>query len=697
MNASMNNITDKGIFKLISETANSLGIRAYVVGGYVRDFILGRANNKIDIVVEGDGIEFGKAIAERCHSKTSCFKNFGVCLLKYHGDEIGFQGARKEIFSANSKKPTFEPGTIGDDLRRRAFTINSIAFSLNSTDFGILIDPYGGLKDISQGIIRAHEKAEELFQRDPLAMLIAIRLSVQLSSSQLSFRIQGPCMDAIRKSVNAINYLSKERVVEELNKMLLCDIPGDAFYLLDQVGLLSIIIPELTRTKGVETIAGHSYEDGFEHSLKVLDNIATLELSTVSDVTNSLSIKAGEPNLWLRWTALLHDIGKPTSKRFVEGRGWTFYGYEVVGARMIPEIFKSLKMPLNEKMKYVQRLIQLQTRPKNLLDTSASDSGFRRLLFDAGDDIWDLLLLCEANITTRNKTKAAQERASIYSIRQKLSEVQEKDAIRNFKNPISANYIMDLYGIEPCDTLSVLKDIIKNAILKGEIANTFEEADAFLRQKAAEMGLTIKGTEENPDSDIEEQLPDEDPSNGGTDTFIEEQPEIGETTDEIGTPACIEEEHSSDETVKESLEEIVRVFTECGITKLYYFTGSEDLDDINEKHAIVKDRIVLYTRDSNIDRKDNNIALDIDLNVLSLPGVMISQDVLLSRGLSLGAAISEIKILNLGEESLSRVDSESNEWAPLKHAVIIVPGCIPIEMISNFDSMFDEYSSILPF
>ena len=461
----------------------------YVVGRFVRDHFIGRPCNDIDIVVEGNAIDVAGIVGERTHHKVSVFKNFGTASLEYCGDKVQFRKAQTFFYAGGSRKPVIEDGTIGDYQRSCDFTIDSIAVSLNSNDYGQLIDTCGGIKDISQGIIRTPAQSTVSFVDDGIRMMRAIRLVVQLSSPSLEFRLSPECLEAIRNSANQIDSVAKERVVEELNKMLLSRTPSKAISLLDQVGILKRIIPELVATKGVKTVAGEKHEETFSHSLTVLDNIARLETSHPLETTNSLGIKQGEPNLWLRWTALLHDIGKPAAKSFVKDKGWTFYRYDIIGARMIPKVFSSLKMSQNENMKYVQKLVSLQNRPKKLLDTNATESAFRRLLFDAGKDIDDLMLLCEANITSRNKTKANQEYAEMESVWLKLSEVKEKDSIRSFKNPISANYIMELYGLEPCNLLSTLKNYIKDAILSGEIGNNFEEADALLRKKAAEMGL----------------------------------------------------------------------------------------------------------------------------------------------------------------------------------------------------------------
>lgn len=482
-------IVTKSIFKIVGTAASIAGTRAYVVGRYVRDYFLGLPCNDIDIVVEGDAIDIANIVAERTHHKISVFKNFGTARLEYCGDRVQFLNACRLNHPGSSRNPIIENGTIEDYLRSCDFTINAVAVSLNSDDYGQLNDICGGIKDISQGIIRTPTQATVTFNDDGVRLLRAIRLVAQLSSPSQEFHLSPECMEAIRNSAEQIDSISKERIVEELNRMLLTDVPSKAFYLLDQVGILKRIIPDFVATKGGKSVAGKKHEETFSHSLMVLDNIAKIESRCSLGTTNSLGLKLGEPNLWLRWTALLHDIGKPEAKRYVKDKGWTFYGYTVIGARMIPKVFSSLKMPQNDNMKYVQKLISLQNRPKELLDTNSTESAFRRLLFDAGGDIDDLMLLCEANITTKNKAKAKQEFDDMESIWHKLSEVRAKDEVKNFKNPINANYIMELYGLNPCDMLSTLKNSIKDAILRGDIGNNFEEADAYLRKIAAEIGL----------------------------------------------------------------------------------------------------------------------------------------------------------------------------------------------------------------
>ena len=467
---------DHAIFKLVGSTARELGVRAFVIGGYVRDCFLGIPNDDIDIVVEGSGIALAEAVAAKCGAKVSVFRNFGTAMLKYKGIEVEFVGARKESYDRNSRKPVVEDGTLEEDQLRRDFTINAMAFSLQEDDFGALVDPFGGIRDLANAIIRTPLDPEQTYSDDPLRMLRAIRFA-----TRLGFTIVPESLDAMRRMAGRLRILSRERIVEELDKMLLTNKPSTAFRLMDQTGLLEQFFPELVRLKGTETVDGKGHKENFSHTLEVLDNVVLFEKE-----------EGREPNLWLHWAALLHDIGKPISKRFVPGQGWTFHGHEVVGARMVPQIFKSLKMPLNEKMKYVQKLVGLHLRPIALVDDGVTDSAVRRLLFDAGEDIDDLMILCNADITSKNPAKVARLRRNFELVKEKMAEVEAKDEIRNWKNPISGDYIMELFGIEPCNTIGQLKEMVKEAILDGVIPNTFEDADAFMRARAAELGLFPK-------------------------------------------------------------------------------------------------------------------------------------------------------------------------------------------------------------
>ena len=468
------------VFKLVGETAKELGVRAFVIGGYVRDCFLGRPNTDIDIVVEGSGIHLAEAVAKKCGAKVSVFKNFGTAMLKYHGIELEFVGARKESYNRDSRKPIVEDGTLEEDQLRRDFTINAMAFSLQKEDFGALVDPFGGIKDLDAGIIRTPLEPEQTYSDDPLRMLRAIRFAAQLSTAERQFTIVPESIQAMKTMAERMQILSKERIVEELNKMLLSSRPSMAFELMEETGLLKQFLPELSRLKGVETVDGKGHKENFTHTLQVLDNVVQ---------------ENPESGLWLRWAALLHDIGKPASKRYVQGQGWTFHGHEVVGARMVPAIFQKLKMPMNEKMKYVQKLVSLHLRPIALVDDEVTDSAVRRLLFDAGEDIDDLMLLCNADITSKNPAKVARLRRNFELVKAKMAEVEAKDELRNWKNPITGDYIMQLFGIEPCNTIGQLKEMVKNAILDGEIPYTFEAADAFMREKAKGFGLVeIPGT-----------------------------------------------------------------------------------------------------------------------------------------------------------------------------------------------------------
>lgn len=467
---------DHAIFKLVGSTARELGVRAFVIGGYVRDCFLGIPNDDIDIVVEGSGIALAEAVAAKCGAKVSVFRNFGTAMLKYKGIEVEFVGARRESYDRNSRKPVVEDGTLEEDQLRRDFTINAMAFSLQKDDFGALVDPFHGIKDLANGIIRTPLDPEQTYSDDPLRMLRAIRFA-----TRLGFTIVPESLDAMRRMAGRLRILSRERIVEELDKMLLTNKPSTAFRLMDQTGLLEQFFPELVRLKGTETVDGKGHKENFSHTLEVLDNVVLFEKE-----------EGREPNLWLHWAALLHDIGKPISKRFIPGQGWTFHGHEVVGARMVPQIFKSLKMPLNEKMKYVQKLVGLHLRPIALVDDGVTDSAVRRLLFDAGEDIDDLMILCNADITSKNPAKVARLRRNFELVKEKMAEVEAKDEIRNWKNPISGDYIMELFGIEPCNTIGQLKEMVKEAILDGVIPNTFEDADAFMRARAAELGLFPK-------------------------------------------------------------------------------------------------------------------------------------------------------------------------------------------------------------
>ncbi len=466
------------VFKLVSDTAGELGVRAFVIGGYVRDCFLGKPNEDIDIVVEGSGIRLAQAVAGKCKAKVSVFRNFGTAMLKYKGMEVEFVGARKESYNRDSRKPIVEDGTLEEDQLRRDFTINAMAFSLNREDYGALVDPFGGIRDLAAGIIRTPVEPEQTYSDDPLRMLRAIRFAARLSTEEHPFTIVPESLEAMKAMADRMQILSRERIVEELDKMLMTANPAMAFELMEQTGLLARFLPELSRLKGVETVDGKGHKENFTHTLQVVQNVIRFEKE-----------EGREPNLWLHWAALLHDIGKPISKRYQPGLGWTFHGHDVVGARMVPEIFQKLKMPLNEKMKYVQKLVGLHLRPIALVDDEVTDSAVRRLLFDAGDDIEDLMLLCNADITSKNPAKVARLRRHFEQVKEKMAEVEAKDEIRNWKNPITGDYIMEVFGLSPCNTIGQLKEMVKDAVLDGKIPYTFEAADAYMREKAAEMGL----------------------------------------------------------------------------------------------------------------------------------------------------------------------------------------------------------------
>ena len=486
---------DRKIFKIVGEVAAEHGVRAFVIGGYVRDCFLSRKCDDIDIVVEGSGIDFARAVGERTGKYVSYFKNFGTAMLHFEGAEIEFVGARKESYRRESRKPIVENGTLEDDQLRRDFTINALALSLQPDSFGELVDPFGGVRDLCSGIIRTPLDPDTTYSDDPLRMLRAVRFASKLSTPELTFTIVPESMESMRRMADRLKILSMERITEELNKMLMTPRPSMAFRLMDEAGLLPYILPELCALKGVETVEGRGHKDNYDHTLAVLDNVvcSTLASSSAAERLPGGVMGAEPPSnsLWLRWAALLHDIGKPASKRYEKGQGWTFHGHEIIGSKMVPGIFNRLKLPIDSG-KYVRKLVWLHLRPIALVDDGVTDSAVRRLLFDAGDDIDDLMTLCNADITSKNEAKVARIKANFELVKQKLVEVEAKDAIRNFKNPITGEYVMQVYGIPPCKAIGALKEMVKEAILDGEIGNNFEEADAYMRAHAAEFGLQEK-------------------------------------------------------------------------------------------------------------------------------------------------------------------------------------------------------------
>jgi poly(A) polymerase len=452
----------------IREIAHSENIRAYIIGGYVRDLILKRQSNDIDIVVEGSGIELAEKVANRFAVPVNVFKNFGTAMFRLSDMEVEFVGARKESYRRESRKPIVENGTLEDDQNRRDFTINALAISLNNSDLGAIVDPFDGIGDLERKLIRTPQNPDTTFSDDPLRMIRAIRFSVQLD-----FTIDDQTFEAITRNAERIEIISKERICDELNKIIMSNRPSDGFKLLHKSGLLKLIFPQLTLLQGIESKNGRKHKDNFDHTLQVLDNVAD---------------KSG--HLWLRWAALLHDIAKPATKKFDDSAGWTFHGHEVLGSKMVPAIFKYLKLPLNEKMKYVQKLVLLHLRPIVLAQEEVTDSAIRRLLFDAGDDIDDLMTLCDADITSKNRKTVEQYLNNFQLVRTKLKEIEEKDAIRNFQPPISGEVIMETYGIAPCRNVGLIKTAIKDAILDGIIKNNYDEAYQFMQLEAEKLGLT---------------------------------------------------------------------------------------------------------------------------------------------------------------------------------------------------------------
>lgn len=461
---------DTKVFRMLSACADELGLECYVVGGWVRDLFLERPSTDIDVVVVGSGIEMAKAVAKAWGKGAylSVFKNFGTAQVKKGDLELEFVGARRESYSHDSRKPKVENGTLEDDQKRRDFTINALAISLNGATFGTLVDPFDGLYDLEDRIIRTPLDPDVTFDDDPLRMLRCIRFA-----TQLNFYIEDQTFESIERNKERIKIISGERIAQELNKILMSPIPSKGFIDLERSGLLELIMPQLTALQGVETVNGRGHKDVFYHTLQVLDNVASK-----SD------------NLWLRWAALLHDIGKPATKHWDNRHGWSFHNHNYVGAKMVPQIFRDLKQPCNEKLKYVQKMVDLHMRPIAIVDDIVTDSAVRRLLFDAGDDIEDLMLLCESDITSHNEVRKQTHLNNFQLVRQKLIDLEERDRIRNFQPPVDGNDIMEIFGLEPTAVVGELKAMIKDAILDGIIPNERAAAYEYLLEKALEKGFS---------------------------------------------------------------------------------------------------------------------------------------------------------------------------------------------------------------
>ncbi|MCB0653680.1 MAG: HD domain-containing protein [Saprospiraceae bacterium] len=463
---------EKVVFDLVSQNARELGYPAYVVGGYVRDRLLGRPSKDLDIVCVGNGIRLAQAVATclRPVPRVTVYQRFGTAMLMYRGMEIEFVGARKESYREDSRKPAVEEGSLADDQNRRDFTINALAVSLNEEDFGAIIDSFGGLKHLEEKIIKTPLEPGRTFSDDPLRMMRAVRFS-----NQLDFEIEAETLKALSVYRNRINIVSKERIITELNKIILSDVPSKGFKILFDSGLLKLIFPEMVALHGVETKNGISHKDNFYHTLEVLDNLSK-----------------NTKNLWLRWAAILHDIAKPATKRFQPKVGWTFHGHEALGATMVPRIFKKMCLPLDHKMKYVQKLVRLHLRPISLTKENITDSAIRRLLYDAGEEIDDLMLLCQADITSKNEQKVKRFLSNYELVRERLIEVEEKDHIRSWQPPISGEIIMETFGISPSRPVGEIKNAIREAILDGEIENEYQAAYDFMIEKGKSIGLKVK-------------------------------------------------------------------------------------------------------------------------------------------------------------------------------------------------------------
>ena len=462
-------LLDKKIFHLISEVADSMQLECYVVGGYVRDLFLERPSKDIDVVTVGSGIVLAKALAEKLGrgAHLSVFANFGTAQVKYHGLEVEFVGARRESYNRGSRKPIVEDGTLEDDQNRRDFTINALAVCLNKERFGELVDPFDGVYDMEDRLIRTPLDPDITFSDDPLRMMRCVRFA-----TQLNFHIDEETFEALERNKERISIISKERIADELNKIMMTATPSKGFFELARCGLLPLIFPELAAMEGVTKMNGRAHKDNFYHTLEVLDNVC-----------------AKSDNLWLRWAALLHDIGKPRTKRYDPSIGWTFHNHNFIGAKMIPEIFRKMKLPMNEKMKYVQKLVELHMRPIVIADEEVTDSAVRRLLFEAGDDIEELMLLCEADITSKNAMRKQKFLDNFRLVREKLVDLEERDRVRNFQPPVTGEEIMEVFGLQPCREVGSLKSAIKDAILDGVVPNEHDAAYEFMLKRAKKMGL----------------------------------------------------------------------------------------------------------------------------------------------------------------------------------------------------------------